>query len=41
MLFLFFFKEIGFDISCKLETIYMKWQCLFTVKNKKNIKGKG
>ena len=34
------FPEIGFDISCKLsskETICMKYQSLFSGKNKKNI----
>ena len=34
----FFSRKVGFDISCKLshkETIFMKCQILFSVKNKK------
>ena len=39
-IFLLFFSEIGFDISCNLspmETICMKCQVLFSGKNQKNI----
>ena len=32
---LFFFKKVGFGISCKLETIRIKRQTLFSGKNKK------
>ena len=38
--FSYFFQKTGFDISCKLspmETICMKSQFLFSVKNKENI----
>ena len=40
MFYLFFFQKIGFDISCELsplETIRMKYQSIFSRKNKKNI----
>ena len=40
MIFFFIFLKIGFDISCKLssqETICMKYQIQFSMRNKKHI----